>query len=122
MKAVQAYPAARREEAESLYLDQGLSSGEIADRLDVAESTVSAWANHDGWEQKRQAEERRGRELDDLLQRLKLRLARQAMSDEDGDDPVSPQQLGALCKVVACSAHPHPWSCGVWRWKRLPRS
>ena len=46
----------RKVEAKRVYLEKGLTQGEIADRLDVSRRTIERWASEDGWNGQKKAQ------------------------------------------------------------------
>lgn len=98
------------EEAARLYVQEGLNPNQIAARLGaVSRSTVARWAVKYDWEGRKKRRRRQEEELEGLLHRIKLRLARMALPEdleEEGEPEADPRRLNALCRVVAVLSPP----------------
>jgi len=89
--------AAYYEEAERLFVQEGLSLREIARRLggEVSESTLARWSVGGDWMRKRKEYLRSEEHFAQVLQELKHKLALAALEDPN------PQNVYALCRVIA---------------------
>ena len=88
--------AALIEEATRLYVQEGLTIAEIALRLPVAERTLQEWSRKYNWVKRRKQYLLQNEELQALVTKLQLRLARMLL-EEDFD----PQEVYALARGIS---------------------
>jgi len=88
--------AALIEEATRLYVQEGLTISEIALRLPVAERTLQEWSRKYNWVKRRKQYLLQNEELQALVTKLQLRLARMLL-EEDFD----PQEVYALARGIS---------------------
>lgn len=88
--------AALIEEATRLYVQEGLTIAEIALRLPVAERTLQEWSRKYGWVKRRKQYLLQNEELQALLTKLQLRLARMLLDEE-----FDPQAAYALARGIS---------------------
>ena len=90
-------------------MQERLNPGEIARHLGcVSRTTVSRWVRDFGWVRNAENRDSGEADLEQLVDRIKLRLARLVFG-EDGQEissDLNPQQIYALCRVVAVLSPP----------------
>lgn len=88
--------AALVEEATRLYVEEGLTLEEVSKAVEVSDRTVSHWSSKYGWVERRRQYRRLNRDLDELVRKIKIRLAEQLISDS-----IDPQMIYALARGLA---------------------
>jgi hypothetical protein len=104
-----AAPAALVEEARRLYVADGLTLAQIAERLagQVSDRTLADWSASQGWVRLRQAHQAKDRELGAYYVRIRLALAKMTV-DENGEvRDFDPQKAYAL-RQIADAIKPAP--------------
>ena len=97
------------EEAARLYIQEGLSLREIADGDSGFNiTTLRRWADKYDWEKMRRRRLRKEGELEQLLSRIKLCLARMVLSEDNRsiDENIDSKQVYAVCRAVAVLSPP----------------
>jgi len=83
-----------REEAEGLYIIDGLTFEAVAAKLDVAVNTLKGWAKAEGWRERRYEYRSSRRRIEEKTQKLRL-----ALVDNAINDPGSPLAAYAFARV-----------------------
>jgi hypothetical protein len=102
-----AYPKEIVDQAEALYVRDGLGIKDIAARPGFPPaSTLRRWSEKHGWNRRRRRHMRGEEELDQLLARIKLALARMILPDRQIDENIDPKLVNTVCRAVAVLSPP----------------
>jgi len=69
-----------REQAEELYIIDGLTFEAVADKLDVAVNTLKNWAKAEGWKARRREFRGTRRQIEEKTQKLRVKLIDDALT------------------------------------------
>lgn len=99
------------QQAARLFVEEGRSLTEIATMLPgVSRRILEQWRSQQSWVHKRRQHVKGQEDLDELLTKLKWRLARLAFPEGQAGSEwpleVNPQQINALCRVIAVLSPP----------------
>jgi hypothetical protein len=96
--------AALFEEAERLFVQEGLSLAEIGRRIDVTPVTMSRWKKQGDWDTRRARYLASERHFIDIMHQIKKHLAEKVLDDlqdPDADKNTIPQSIYALSRMMA---------------------
>ena len=100
-------------QAERLFVRSGMTIGQIAAEMpEVAERTLYNWSSEGQWVKKREKRLRQAGEVGDLLEKIKLTLARECLADDGGIDP---QKIYALSNAVTVLSKSAKDGLDEWR-------
>jgi hypothetical protein len=103
------------EQAYGLYVKEHLTLTEIAELMpQVPLSKLKTWSSRNGWVRRQQRRQRREAELEDLLFRLKLALAKMVMPEDDQPPEFNAQMINCLCRVVSVLSPPASVALKKW--------
>jgi transcriptional regulator with XRE-family HTH domain len=91
--------AQKKEYAKMLFLREGYSPKQVADKLEVAETTVSAWAAKEKWESQRKALTASKAEQLAFLYDILAKLTEQGKNALEDDDPKTNPDTDAIEKI-----------------------
>jgi len=84
-----------RDAAESLYVDSGLTYGEIAGKTGVAVNTLKNWGNTGDWKDRKRQRVQTRKTLQENLEKLRVRAMESALAGPD----VDPQKMFAVIRM-----------------------
>ena len=84
-----------RQEAEDLYVENGLTYEETAKRTGISEHTVKRWGGEDGWPELRKEYLKVNRELNRNLRKVRLNLMKKVVDTKKPD----PQDIYAMIRI-----------------------